>query len=51
MRNALGLESTPPALAMLTECSGVFAQAERWASWRWELAGQRRACPGPLGAT
>ncbi|MET8038374.1 DUF402 domain-containing protein [Streptomyces sp. NPDC005345] len=23
-------------LAMLTERSGLFAQAERWASWRWE---------------
>ncbi|MFD3651616.1 DUF402 domain-containing protein [Streptomyces cyaneofuscatus] len=38
-------------LAMLTERSGVFAQAERWASWRWEPAWPTPCLPRPAATT
>ncbi|MGW1819280.1 DUF402 domain-containing protein [Streptomyces sp. NPDC002125] len=37
-------------LAMLTECSGIFAQAERWASWRWEPTWPTPRLPRPVAA-
>ncbi|WP_437012907.1 DUF402 domain-containing protein, partial [Streptomyces sp. enrichment culture] len=33
-------------LAMLTEHTGILAQAEQWAAWRWDPAWPSRACPG-----
>ncbi|MEV6251280.1 DUF402 domain-containing protein [Streptomyces sp. NPDC051742] len=38
------------AMAMLTERSGVFAQAERWAAWRWEPAWPTPRLSGPAAA-
>ncbi|MGW6310719.1 DUF402 domain-containing protein, partial [Streptomyces niveus] len=38
-------------LAMLAEHSGVFAQAQRWSSWRWEPAWPTPCLPqGPTTA-
>ncbi|MGW7433321.1 hypothetical protein ACWGIN_27750 [Streptomyces sp. NPDC054861] len=37
-------------LAMLTGRSGVFGQAERWASWRWEPAWPTPCLPRPVAA-
>lgn len=37
-------------LAMLAERSGAFAQAERWAGWRWEPAWPTPCLPRPTAA-
>ncbi|WP_299542431.1 hypothetical protein [uncultured Streptomyces sp.] len=38
-------------LAMLTERSGIFAQAQRWASWRWDAAWPTPCLPRPAATT
>ncbi|MFD3658436.1 DUF402 domain-containing protein [Streptomyces sp. NPDC058620] len=37
-------------LAMLAEPSGIFAQAERWAAWRWEPTWPTPCLPRPAAA-
>ncbi|MEU3174749.1 DUF402 domain-containing protein [Streptomyces sp. NPDC007000] len=38
------------ALAMLTTRSGIFAQADRWAAWRWDPAWPTPHLPRPVAA-